>query len=52
MSVELVLRSVMPVQAGATHDISSMMASTTVLTRVMWISVSKVDKRFDGGDGF
>jgi hypothetical protein len=30
---------------GATHDISSMVASTTVLTRVMRISVSKVDKR-------
>jgi hypothetical protein len=38
--------------AGATHDISSMVASTIVLTRVMRISVSKVDKRFDGGDGF
>jgi hypothetical protein len=38
--------------AGAMHDISSMVASTTILTRVMWISVLKVDKRFDGGDGF
>jgi hypothetical protein len=38
--------------AGAMHDRSSMMASTTVLTRVMWISVLKVDKRIDGDDGF
>jgi hypothetical protein len=29
-----------------------MVASTTVVTRVMRISVSKVDKWFDGGDGF
>jgi hypothetical protein len=38
--------------AGATHDRSSMVALTTVLTRVMRISILKVDQRIDGGDGF
>jgi hypothetical protein len=36
MPAGLVLRSAMPV--GATHDSSSMMASTIVLTRVTWMS--------------
>jgi hypothetical protein len=38
--------------AGATHDRSSMVVLTTVMTRVMRISILKVDQRIDGGDSF
>jgi hypothetical protein len=38
--------------AGAMHNISSMVALTTVLTRVMRISILKVDQQIDDGDGF
>jgi hypothetical protein len=38
--------------AGATHDRYFMVASTMVPTRVMRISVLKVNQRIGGGDGF
>jgi hypothetical protein len=38
--------------AGATHDRSFMMALTTVMIRVIRISILKVDQQIDGGDGF
>jgi hypothetical protein len=39
-------------KAGAMYDRSSMVALTTVLTRVMRIPILKVDQQIDGGDAF
>jgi hypothetical protein len=37
--------------AGAMHDNSSMMVSSTGMARAMQISALKMDQWFDGGDG-